>query len=109
MALLIQKDEALRLLRQQPKHYLWKKNMSRWSEEDIYNLRSGINPEGENAIRDKVKNQGQPVIARNEKGEPQSFKSVVLASKITGVSKSAIYTAVNGRPANCGNYEFVKI
>lgn len=43
MAKLIQKEEAMRLLEADRKHYLWLKNFSRWTEQDVANLRAGIN------------------------------------------------------------------
>lgn len=43
MAKLIQKQEAQQLLRANRKHYLWLKPLSRWTEQDIANLRAGVN------------------------------------------------------------------
>ncbi len=43
MAKLIQKEEVIRLLSANRKHYLLLKNFSRWTEQDVANLRAGIN------------------------------------------------------------------
>jgi hypothetical protein len=53
MAVIISKQEAQQLLNANRKHYLWLKPLSRWTEQDIANLRAGVN-----------KNMGQLTTAK---------------------------------------------
>jgi hypothetical protein len=55
MAKLIQKQEAQQLLNANRKHYLWLKPLSRWTEQDVANLRAGVN-----------KNMGQLTAVKNK-------------------------------------------
>ena len=113
MSLLIEKEEAMRLLRANVKHYLWNRPMSRWTAADVENLRNGVNINYGNILRDKaprnshpyevkeleVKTDDKPFCNRNGRdtlvitstGQQLRFTSVIKASDATGVPASNIY------------------
>ena len=129
MALLIEKQEALTLLRQNVKHYLWNKSMSRWTEQDVFNLRNGININIGNILREKAPrnsnpysekqmmvsernysygNNRQPILVTNN-DITLRYDSIVKASEATGVPATNIYALVNGRYAKSFGFTFIKL
>jgi hypothetical protein len=127
MLLLITKEEAIALLNQNRKHYLWNKEMSRWTAQDVENLRNGININVGNILREKTKpapylvketkvsskrtmnRSGQPILVTTPEGIETTFESIVQASAATGIKAHTIYTLVNGRYAQSFGYSFKKI
>lgn len=129
MALLIEKNEALTLLRANVKHYLWNKSMCIWTEQDVFNLRHGINKNIGNILREKAPrnsnpynkkqqeftadsytygNNRQPILVTNNE-KTIRYDSVIKASQATGVAASNIYALVNGRYAQSHGFTFKKI
>jgi hypothetical protein len=100
------KQEELEQLRKFPHHYLWNKNRSKWTEEDLVNLINS--PLGYKKGNWYNSNKGQPVVqyVGNEKIE---FKSVVEAHQKTGVPLQQIYSAVNGNIEFGGGFKWEKI
>ena len=98
--------EEIKILRKFPSHYLWNKQRSKWTAEDIRNFNSLS--EDTAVLYTKRKNTGQPVF--QFKGEEKiEYPSVVIASLKTGISKGAIYNAVNGEVATAGGYKWQKV
>lgn len=130
MALSIKKEEAMALLHQNRRHYLWNKSFARWTAKDIQNLRAGININNGNVMREKkprntepykIKEtkaealektqtgmQGRKVLVITPQGEIQKYISVIKAGEATGVKLAAIYNLLNGRPADSCGYQFMK-
>jgi hypothetical protein len=132
MSLIIKKDEAMRLLEQNRKHYLWNKPFSRWTEADVDNLRNGVNINYGNALRERKPKQSKPyevkqmevkrdnpglrgtrtgreLLVITESGQQLQFKSVVKAADATGVPLSNIYALLNGRYAQSHGFTFKKL
>lgn len=130
MALLIEKEEAFKLLRANVKHYLWNKHFSRWTEADVENLRNGINKNFGNILRAKAPrnskpyykkqmefetdnytggSKGQPVLVTTKDGQSLKFDSVIKAHEGTGVPASNIYALLNGRYAQSHGFNFKKL
>lgn len=108
MALLIEKQEALALLRANIKHYLWYRPLSRWTKEDVENLRNGINKNYNNVLGPKTCYKGQ-AIAVTKSDETLKFESVMKAAEFTGVPAANIYALVNGKNARAYGFTFNKI
>jgi len=109
MAKLIEIDEAMLLLRQNIRHYLWNKPIRNWSENDVKNLRAGKNINYGNIMREKYNTKGQPIEITAPDGEKIIVESVSAAAKVTKLQANAIYTVVNGRYAKTNNFKFVKV
>lgn len=131
MSLIIEKEEAMQLLRANVKHYLWNKNFSRWTAADVENLRNGINKNFGNILREKApRNEapykqkqtqvisddmpfcnrtGRAILAITSSGQSLQFDSVVKASDATGVPATNIYALVNGRYAQSHGFNFKKL
>jgi len=108
MAKLIETEEAMAMLRKIPNHYLWNKNISRWTEEDVQNLKVGKNINHGNIMRAKYKTKGQPIKVITPEGKEFYCDSVIEASKKTEIKPNAIYNVVNGRYSPTNNYQFIK-
>lgn len=103
------KQEEILLLRKFPHHYLWNKNRSKWTPEDLRNLEILNEPENAIAFRiAKVKATGQPVIQHKE-GQQIEFPSVVVAAIKTGIKKNSIYNCINGHCELAGGFKWEKI
>ena len=131
MSLLIEREEALALLRKNVKHYLWNRPMNRWTAADVYNLRNGININHGNILRENAPKKkpyevkemtvkkdnpglrgtrtGREVLVTTESGQKLQFLSVVKASQATGVPAPNIYNLLNGRYAQSFGYTFKKL
>ena len=98
--------QEIEILRKFPRHYLWNKQRSKWTAQDVKNFNS-LSQETA-VVYAKRKNTGQPVIQflDNEKIE---YPNVVIASLKTGIAKSAIYNAVNGHVALAGGCKWEKV
>lgn len=129
MALSIKKEEAMDLLHQNKRHYLWNRSFARWTAKDIQNLRAGININHGNVLRERKPRTAEPykiketksdvlqktpsklgrkVLVITPQGEIQKFVSVIEAGEATGVKLAAIYNLLNGRPADSCGYQFMK-
>lgn len=99
-------QDEITQLRKFPRHYLWNKQRSKWTAEDIKNFNS-LSLETA-VVYAKRKNTGQPVIQfiGEEKIE---YPNVVVASLKTGISKSSIYNAVNGEAVTAGGFKWEKV
>lgn len=127
MSLLIDKEEAMALLRKNRKHYLWNKHMSRWTAQDVENLRNDVNINFGNILREKTKPvpyvkkemqitsrknmhcSGQSVLVTAPDGNEMTYDSIVKASLATGIKAHHIYNTVNGRYGQTNGYNFKKI
>lgn len=131
MSLIIEKEEAMQLLRANVKHYLWNKHFSRWTAADVENLRNGINKNIGNILRYKsprneapykqkqlqvisddmpfCNRSGRAILVITSSGQSLQFDSVVKASDATGVPASNIYALVNGRYAQSHGFNFKKL
>ena len=93
----ISNKEKHELLLSNRKHYLWRKHFHKWTEEDIYNIKNGININTENEVKTKGNKVGlQPVKMINKNGTEKTFKSIAEASRKSGIGPSTIYAHVNG-------------
>lgn len=127
MPILIDKDEAMALLRKNRKHYLWNKHMSRWTAQDVENLRNDVNINFGNILREKTKpvpyvkkemqvcskrvmnRSGQPILVTAPDGNQMTYDSIVKASLATGIKAHHIYNTVNGRYGQTNGFNFKKI
>jgi len=127
MSLIIKKDEAMKLLQENRKHYLWNKHFSRWTEADVENLRNGVNINHGNILREKAPRNEKPyevkqmevitddkpfcnragreTLVITETGQELRFTSVIKASDATGVPASNIYALLNGRYAQSHGFK----
>jgi hypothetical protein len=99
------KQEEMTQLRKFPHHYLWNKNRSKWTEEDLVNLATAT--EGYRKGNGYNSNKGQPVLQHKE-GETITYPSIVQASRKTGIPIGQIYNAVNGHIAFGGGFKWEK-
>lgn len=131
MSLIIEKKEAMQLLRANVKHYLWNKHFSRWTAADVENLRNGINKNMGQLSRDRKTTHSKPYAVKQlevisddltvcnrtgrqtlvitSSGQKLQFDSVIKAADATGVPASNIYALLNGRYAQSHGFTFKKL
>jgi len=95
------KSEEIQLLLKLPNFYLWNKRRSKWTAQDIENLKNGTDVKRDNASGVKC-----PVIVITET-EKKQYKSIAEASRNCGVPASKIYNILYGNRVQLETIKFI--